>query len=284
MNTYGIDLRVWKEVVGRKKTVGPALVALAASACPSVLNKGLPRKSEQRIAWTTYDSLHSTEQSDLAIECHGDNARVVVRNALVEWAMSHDDAQTPLRALAEWDRKLGAWCACAVAETALMHAPAGENRPRVAIETTRSWVMGRATIDDVRKAGDAAYTAYAYTAYAYTAAYTAAAAYAASAAYAYTAAYAAYSASSAAYAAYSASAAAAYAAYAASNATYATSEWERIRNAELKRLCEVVAGAIINYPTGEMVDASRGLSRNTLAAGAAGMLIGAGIMRAARKL
>lgn len=42
--------------------------------------------------------------------------------------------------------------ACDCAETALVHVPAGEDRPRLAIETTRAWVRGEATIDDVRAA------------------------------------------------------------------------------------------------------------------------------------
>ena len=107
----------------------------------------------------------------------------------------------------------------------------GDKRPRVAIETPRTWCEGKATIEQVRVAANAAsaaaYAAYtaAYAAYAY-AAYTAAyaaAAYAAYAAYAY--AYAAYAAAYAAYAyaayaaAYAANADAAYAAYAAATAT-----------------------------------------------------------------
>jgi hypothetical protein len=46
--------------------------------------------------------------------------------------------------------------ACDCAETALIHVPAGEDRPRQAIETTRAWCRGEATIEQVRKARDAA--------------------------------------------------------------------------------------------------------------------------------
>jgi len=81
---------------------------------------------------------------------------------------------------------------CACARTALHHVNEGEERPRIAIETTEAWARGDATIEDVRAAAAAAYAAYgdAYG-YAAAAAYAAYAAYANAAAAAY-AAYAAY--------------------------------------------------------------------------------------------
>ena len=114
------------------------------------------------------------------------------------------------------DRKLLVLAACACVRRALKYIPAGEDRPRIAIETAEARTRGEATIDQVRTAADvatdvtanaayyAAYTAYyagshivnaAYTAYyaAYYAAYHAAAAHAAAAHAAY-AAYAAYAA------------------------------------------------------------------------------------------
>lgn len=38
------------------------------------------------------------------------------------------------------------------AETALVHVPAGEDRPRACIETVRAWARGDASIDQVREA------------------------------------------------------------------------------------------------------------------------------------
>jgi len=277
MSKYGISKDVWMAVVGKRK-VTPALVTLAASLCPEILKEKTLASSvdeKGKVTWMPFASLHSTEQSDIAVECHGDNASIVIRNALAEWTMSHKDAEVPLRALAIWDRKLGVWCACAVAETALKHVPAGEDRPRIAIWTTRQWILGRATIDDVRKA-------YSASSAAASAAYTAYATNAASAAYAYAASAAAYAA-----AAYSASAYAASAAAYAANAAAADGSpgQTRISNAELARLCEVVADAIINYPTDEMVEPSRGVAgRNVLVAGALGAALGAGAMHIARKL
>jgi hypothetical protein len=87
--------------------------------------------------------------------------------------------------------------ACECARLALGHVPAGEDRPRVAIETAERWARGEATLAEVRKAAAAAYATYA--AYAAAAANAAAAAYAADAADA-DAAYAADAAADAAYA------------------------------------------------------------------------------------
>jgi len=93
------------------------------------------------------------------------------------------------------DRKLLVLAACACAKTALKYVPNGEDRPRIAIETAEAWTRGKATIEQVRVAADAAYAAY------------------------HAAAYAAYRA--AAYAAYAAADAAAHAAYhAAAHAAY----------------------------------------------------------------
>ena len=59
---------------------------------------------------------------------------------------------------------------CACVEPVLKYVPAGDDRPRNAIETARRWCRGEATLEEVRKAADAAY---------YAASYAAAAAYAA---------------------------------------------------------------------------------------------------------
>ena len=98
-------------------------------------------------------------------------------------------------------RKLTLTC-CAVARQVLHLVQAGEDRPRLAIETAERWARREpgVTIGDVEKAADAAYAAAA-------AAYAAAAYAAADAAYAAAAAaYAAAAASSAANAAYTAAA------------------------------------------------------------------------------
>lgn len=74
------------------------------------------------------------------------------------------------------DRRLLWLAACDCAEPALVHVPAGENRPRVAIETARRWAAGEATLEEVRSAAAAYASAYAA---AYAAAAAAYAAYAA---------------------------------------------------------------------------------------------------------
>jgi hypothetical protein len=67
--------------------------------------------------------------------------------------------------------------ACAVAETVLKHVPAGEDRPKNAIETTRAWCRGEATISQVMAAGNAAVFAANICDAAFAAAYAADAAY-----------------------------------------------------------------------------------------------------------
>jgi hypothetical protein len=89
--------------------------------------------------------------------------------------------------------------ACACARTALRYVPKGEKRPVECIRTAERWARGRATLEEVCGARNAAYAAHAA---AYAAAYAA-----------HAAAYAAHSA-----AAYAAHSAAAYAAYAAHGA------------------------------------------------------------------
>jgi hypothetical protein len=89
-------------------------------------------------------------------------------------------------------RKTIVLCACDCAETALQFVPEDELRPKIAIQTARKWITGKATIEECKKAADDAYDAYAaYAADADADAYAAhAAAAAARAAIAYAAAYA----------------------------------------------------------------------------------------------
>ena len=140
----------------------------------------------------------------------------------IEWAGTYSSLQDAWDACerADWllwyaarrgaDRKAIVLAACACARTALPHIPPGEDRPRIAIETTEAWARGDATLADVRAAANAAAYAAAYADAAAYAAYAAnAAAYAAAYADAYAAAAAAYAADATAHAA---TAAATYAA------------------------------------------------------------------------
>ena len=113
----------------------------------------------------------------------------------IDWAKGYKSAQTAWRYCKRGDWMLwvlGKVCdgdemhkkvvlaACECARLSLTHVPDGEDKPRIAIETTEKWVRGEATIDDIRTAAYAVYLAYAaaYTAY-ITAVYPAYAAYAA---------------------------------------------------------------------------------------------------------
>jgi len=167
MNTFGIDPRVWKAVVGSQEPT-PDLVALAASMCPEVANDGMSRKewdalsakerdklkAEISFTWEPHASLFSTESSDIASQCNVPSAQV--RNALAQWTMAQRNASDALESLGQWDRKLGVWCACAVAETVLQYVPAKENAPGIAIKTARDWVEGYATDKELEKAADRA--------------------------------------------------------------------------------------------------------------------------------
>jgi len=66
--------------------------------------------------------------------------------------------------------------ACDCAETALRFVPEGEDQPRLAIETTRRWVRGEATVKEVDAARAAAIATYRTAGYA--ASYAALTAYA----------------------------------------------------------------------------------------------------------
>jgi hypothetical protein len=160
-----------------------------------------------------------------------------------QWTMQQKRAGAAIRKIITWDRLVGVWCACQIAREALRFAPEDEARPRIAIETTERWVVGDATIEEVRAAADAAFAAAADAADA--AAFAADAAAAADAADAAAfAAYAAATAADAAYAAYAAATAAANAAVGRSRGQV----WDRARNAELLRLREVVAEACLTFP------------------------------------
>ena len=58
------------------------------------------------------------------------------------------------------DRKTLVRIACDIAEPTLKFLPAGEDRPRIAIATARSWCDGVATPEDVANAAANAYAAY----------------------------------------------------------------------------------------------------------------------------
>jgi len=131
-----------------------------------------------------------------------------------------------LAAKIEVDRKLIVKAACQCARLALPHVPAGETRPLIAIETTEKWCEGEATIEEVRKAAEAAYAAAYATVYA-----AARAAYAAARAAAYAVDYAAAAVYAAAYAA---------AAYAAAYAACAAAAVADVRNRCLKECADII--------------------------------------------
>jgi hypothetical protein len=103
-------------------------------------------------------------------------------NAATAWAAcERGDWLLWLAARVHLDRKRLVQAACACARQALQYIPDGEDRPRLAIETAEAWARGEATIEELRKAADAASAAAAAAAYAYASAANASAAVAANA-------------------------------------------------------------------------------------------------------
>lgn len=66
------------------------------------------------------------------------------------------DAIWCFRALGPGHHKFLVAFACDCAERALKYARPGDDRPRIAIETTRAWLRGEAPIERVKKTADAA--------------------------------------------------------------------------------------------------------------------------------
>ena len=154
------------------------------------------------------------------------------------------------------------------------------SRSRIAIDTARLWVLGRATAEQARAASMASYESAEASARDTNVRPSLRRAAQSSASDASIAAY---------HVAYDARSVASSVADAFARREgaydYETSGWWVRRDAVLKDLREVVADAIINYPTGEMVNASRGVAgRNVFVAGALGAALGAGAMHIARKL
>lgn len=71
---------------------------------------------------------------------------------LIGWGES---AWVMLRAARKVDRRRLTMAACDCAETVPHFVPAGEERPRIAIQTARAWCFNRASTDDVRAAANA---------------------------------------------------------------------------------------------------------------------------------
>ena len=57
------------------------------------------------------------------------------------------------------DRRVIVAIACDTTETTRVYVPAGEERPRVAIETARRWARGEATLEEVQAARRGAWAA-----------------------------------------------------------------------------------------------------------------------------
>lgn len=177
-------------------------------------------------------------------------AKTSWRVTMAQWVMHFKEARSAMKSLTSYDRRIGVWCACQAARKALPFLRNGEPRPLQAIETTESWLRGKATVDQVQKSADAAYSA-ANDASAFAATYSGAD-YAAAVSAFYAAQASATSASAAVY--FAAATDTAHAADDAINAVAAayaadgSPVWQKKRDEELVRLREVVANACMTFP------------------------------------
>ena len=69
------------------------------------------------------------------------------------------DAEAMLRRCGRVDKRRVVMTACDIARVVLPLVPAGEDRPRVAIETAERWCRGEATVSEVMTAATAAWAA-----------------------------------------------------------------------------------------------------------------------------
>jgi len=280
--TYGIDPRIWKAVVPPGET-GPAWVALAASVCPELIDEGFE--------WAPYGSLALTETSDVAMECG--TPTVKIRNAIIEWVMAQKDARFSVEHLFLWDRRLGAWCALAVAEIAERYISERNNLASVAIKTARQFLLGRRTVDevvaatnDVEGQGDDNFfvyddgmtllSAYQCTCFAArgSAGFASALAWLESAPgrYAQNSVI------------YTAAASAHMSTREGIYGNNQTSQWKDAQRISMRDLNAVVASAIISYPSSEILASGRIVSGKTLTAGIAGAALGAAAVHLARRV
>lgn len=153
-NVYGISDAAFNAVFEGKSGGSLVFLSFAASLCPEVLHDSEVKQQIERVRVgdIRVRTLSEIESSPIAEECHGAAARDVVRNAVVAAVMSHGKPERALRSIWLWDGKLATWCACAVAEKVLREMFDWETDPRIAIERARQWALGNGSLVEARKA------------------------------------------------------------------------------------------------------------------------------------
>jgi hypothetical protein len=91
-------------------------------------------------------------------DLRGMNGVEMALRTVSEWTMQQEDAERTVWQIVDWDRRVGVWCVCQLARTALKYIPQEESRPRLAIEAAEKWLIGTADTADVRSAAAAAST------------------------------------------------------------------------------------------------------------------------------
>jgi hypothetical protein len=199
--------------------------------------------SEQQSEWAEIQ--HGARDPLDTLSAWTPEHRLAITLAWSDWARSQTNASVVLRTISAWSLRLAVLLACRVAREALRYVPDDEHRPIRAIKAAEGWARGEVSEMECGRAAADAVDAASTTVYAATSAASAAyaAVYAADDA---TAAVADAADAAAAYVAYAAAADAttdtAYAAAYDTNVDVENSAiWQRARDAELHRLCVVIA-------------------------------------------
>lgn len=91
-------------------------------------------------------------------DLRGMNGVEMALQTVSEWTTQQEDAERTVWQIVDWDRRVGIWCVCQLARTALKYIPQEENRPRLAIEAAEHWVAGRVDVAEVQSSANAVST------------------------------------------------------------------------------------------------------------------------------
>ena len=229
-NPYGIDDRVWERIVGSETPTIDKI--MFAAALDPLLLVDLDMIQPPRSLAECVQLADMGTRGDL---------RSYLKSVIIKWVTSDPPigSHETARNISRWDSRLGVWCAAACAESVLRFVPAGEDRPRLAVEAAKDWVLGlidKYSAAATAAAADVAAAAVPYNAYSHASRAASSAANAAANA-------AAYAARAVAYSSYAGSAASS-----AYNAIVFIAEFPADINAADVFIRDVIARAIESYP------------------------------------
>lgn len=124
--------------------------AMNDESCWEIVRRSIPKEIAAEVDEQAPSSM--AKRVDIASGLLERDAWPLWRDALSSWARQQTNSSKVLRAMMSIDLRIGVWCACQVARTALPILPKGEDRPRLAVETAERWVYGRASETDCNNA------------------------------------------------------------------------------------------------------------------------------------